>query len=439
MSWFHLFKEQQESNIHKFGRGVNTQLNPDEEALFLAASKAFEEGDVLSGYENFLLSLVNYSKFKSNKNILVERKEDALHFTLYQGLAIVYGVITQKSFKADALIVSSKNLHVAIKRRLIERNYQLTYAHFCQHDEAMSLKIYLDNTTMTPQKIFFPLREIALNADYEKEYLISEFGDINILEKQHVHELKPKELKIKYKHMQKWLEAVQNNLKRLPSNDNTGMINFSYLNLLFAIDYLILPRQKIGQELMQKITEYFNTDDERLQENRNSELQIYCEKLQNTSYEAFAPQLYNTINTFTPMERASHEEIVPFIEDALNKIRWYKHNRYTGIVPTIYTYIAFHLQYNYGLHPSLHALLHVIIEVNYADFFSELGYTPLYDETHERFDKRRIMKRIDEAIEPYSDKFRSLESFASELNFDSLEEFSHSFYFHLKHLNYTEV
>lgn len=439
MSWFHLFKEQQDSNIHKFGRGVNTQLNPEEERLFLDASKSFESGDILDGYEQFLHSLINYTKFKSNKNIIIERLDNQLNFTLYQGIALIKGEITKQSFKATSSIVDAKKLHVAIKRRLIERNYQLTYAHFYQHDESISLKVYLDNTTMTPQKIFFPLREIALNADYEKEYLTSEFGDIAILDNTHIQHLKPSETEVKYQYMQQWLKSSDDAIKRFPSNDTTGMINFTYLNLLFSIDYLILPRQKMGQELTQKISEYFNSDDERLQENRNAELQSFCETLEKISYEEFAPQLYTTTNTFTPMERASHEEILPFIEDALNKIRWYKHNRYQGIIPTIYSYIAFYLQYNYGLHPSLHAILHVIIEVHYSEFFKALGYTPLYNAQEEHFDKRRIIKRIDEAIEPYNEQFKSLESFSHELNFDSLEEFSHSFYLHLKHLNYAEI
>lgn len=439
MSWFHLFKEQQDSNIHKFGRGVNTQLNPDEETLFLNASKAFEEGDILSGYENFLHSLINYTKFKSNKNIVVTREEECLYFTLYQGIAIVKGTITKQTFEATSHIVSSTDLHVAIKRRFLERNYQLTYAHFYQSDKAISLKVYLDNTTMTPQKIFFPLREIALNADYEKEFLLSEFGDLALLETDHVSPLKPKELEVKFTYTQMWLNQVENSIKHFPSNDNTGMVSFTYLNLLFSIDYLILPHKKMGQDLMQKITEYFNSDDERLQENRNAELQMYCDKLKEMTFEEFSPQLYNTINTFTPMERASHEDILPFIEDALNKARWYRHNRYAGIIPTIYSYIAFYLQYNYGLHPSLHALLHVLIEVHYWKFFRDLGYAPLYNADQERFDKRRIIKRIDEAILPYQDKFKSLESFSGELNFTSLEEFSQSFYLHIKHLNYAEI
>jgi hypothetical protein len=95
--------------------------------------------------------------------------------------------------------------------------------------------------------------------------------------------------------------------------------------------------------------------------------------------------------------------------------------------------------YNFGLHPSYQALLHLLVEVNNSDFFASLGYKPLYHTQSKHFEKEAIIRAINDAIEPYQEEFSNLQPFGKELNYTTLEEFSHSFYLYLKNLNYTEL
>lgn len=438
--WFERFFHQlttEQPLPHHFGRNINAQINPGEQQLFTQALEAFREGRIIEGYEHYLRSLENFSGRDSNNNIIVEVNEDVLHFELCQGCAIVHGRVTDKIFEAYAVITTDALTDVAVKRHLLERNDVLTYVRYYTHNGKVLLKLYLDNTTMTPQKIFYPLRELALNADYEKEYLRYHYKQPSLTEVEHLEPIDDEELRIKYATMQEWISNCQRDIKELPANDNNTTVSFSALTLLFQIDYLLLPQKDMAQEIIEKVTSFFQ-EDERLVEQKNDELLNFIAKLQKLDLESFSNHFYKARYTFTPMERATIEELNQFVSASLEKVSWFKQQRYSYVVSTIYRYMALYMLYNFGVHPSYRALLHLLVEINSSHFFEALGYEPLYDEREHTFRKSTIVSRITDAIEPYQNEFTHLKSFGKELNYTTLEEFSHSFYLHLKNLDYSE-
>jgi hypothetical protein len=435
--WFHRWFGGDTPKPYQFGRGINAALHPDEFELYTQSMTAFEEGRILDAYEAFLNSLINFTGSRSNANLSVIRLEERLEFELLQGCVIVRGSVTDKVFKAHACIADASHTGVAVKRRLIERNYQLTYSRYYRHEETLSLKIYLDNSSMSPQKVFFPLRELALNGDYEKEFMAAEFGDTPLLELDHLRPIDEEEKRMKFRFMQEWIADCLDSIKHLPANDNAGMIAFTYLTLMMQIDYLIVPRKKLGREIMKEVGDYFREDEKGVDE-KNSRLRTFVEQLEATEYDTLTPQLYRVTLTFSPLERATHDDISGFIDDTLGKVRWYKSNRYPKIMMTIYRYIPLYLLFNYGMHPSLHGLLHLLVEIQHPGFFKAFGYAPLHDPESERFEKRTITRRVAECLNPYVEQFPQLSSFEEELNFTDLEKFSYSFLFQLKHLDYSE-
>jgi hypothetical protein len=437
--WFSRLFERHEPQQYQFGRGINASISPDEPELYNDSMTAFEEGKVLEAYEFFLLSLQNFKAGEPSGNIHITKSDEGqLHFELVQGSLIVKGSVSDKIFEAHALIADAERINVAIKRRLIERNYQLTYSRYYIHEGRVYLKIYLDNSAMSPQKIFFPLRELALNGDYEKEFIASEFDTTALLETQKIISIPEEEKRLKHRCLKEWVEACEESIKHLPTNDNAGMIAFTYMTLLMQVDYLIVPKRKIGREIMRSVNDYFN-DDEKSIEQKNTELETYIRELGEISYDVFAPQLYQLTLTFSPMDRASHDEVATFIDETFNKIRWYKSNRYPWVIMTIYRYIPLYLLYNYGLHPSLNGLLHILVQVHHAEYFAELGFDPLYDAEANRFEKRTILQRVSRCIKPYQEQFPGLEEFGNALNFTDLEKFSYSFLLQIKHLDYSEL
>ncbi len=438
MSWLNFFETKTQKK-HPFGRGINANISPNEEDLFNKSYEAFEHKDILNAYDYFFKSLENFTNKKSNHNITTLREdENKLLFTMFQGTAKITGYVTTDFFYAEAIIIKKEHTHVALKRYLLERNYQLTYAYYFTDETYIKLKLYHDNITMNPHKIFYPLREIALNADFDKEYLKYEFSNIELEDIEHLRVLPEEELKVKYNFLHTWIDQLLQKIETFPPNDNAGMQAFSYLTFLFKIDYLLVPKYEIYQKMSKKIQEYFSNETSTT-EAKNEELKEYILELRTMEFALFKEKFYEAKYTFNPTEKTAIEEINNFINESIIKIRWYKNNRYNQIIPTMYKYIAFYLLYNYGLHPVIKELLHTLVEIQNASFFKALHYQVLYDEESNNFSKKAIIAKIEETITPYQDRFKSLEPFGSKLNFSSLNEFSNSFYIQLKHLNFEEI
>ena len=291
---------------------------------------------------------------------------------------------------------------------------------------------------MSPQKIFFPIREIALNADFDKEHIKCEFPDISMQDIEHLEVIDEDELKLKYDSLHNWIDALEAKILTLPSNDNAGMQAFLHLNILLKVDYLLVPKYEIYQKISKKIQEYFNEENSSI-ESKNEELSRYIAKLKKMDFEEFRKKFYNAKYTFNPTEKTSFEEVNNFISESLTKIRWYKNNRYNLIIPTIYKYIAFYTLYNYGLNVVTRELIHTLVEVQNQGFFKQLDYPTLYDEEKEVFSKKAIINRIEDIIEPHQGRFKLLEPFGEELNFSSMNEFSNSFYLQIQNLNFEEI
>jgi hypothetical protein len=437
VSWFTFFKNKTRYK-HPFGRGINASIPKDEEDLFTKSYEAFREKKTLQAYEYFFLSQQNFSDDMPNENIVLKKENERLLFTIYQGTSIITGYVTPKHLYAETILAKCVHANVSLKRHILERNYNLTYCSYFSDKEYIKLKLYQDNITMTPQKVFFPLRELALNGDFDKEYIRSEFSDIPLEDIDHLLPLDPKELETKYAFLQKWIETFEFEVASFPTTDNAGMQAFAALTLLFKIDYLLVPKYDMFHNLNRKIQEYFSDENSAI-ETKNEELKEFIFELKELDFKKFSTKFFNAKYTFNPLDRTSQEEMNTFISESLLKIRWYKNNRHTQIIPTIYQYIALYMLYNYGLHPVIRSLLHMFVSIYNREFFSALEYPALYNGDDNSFAKRAIVSRIEEIITPYQSRFKSLKPFGGELNFTSLNEFSNSFYLQLKNLNFEEI
>jgi len=408
MSWLNFFQSKHDLK-HTFGRGINANISADEEELFIESAEAFENKDILNGYELFFKSLINYNDEESNENIILAREVDKLNFIIYQGSAKITGSITKEHLYAQAIIVKKKHANVALKRYILERNYQFTYSCYFSDEKHIIMKLYHDNTTMSPQKVFYPLRELALNADYDKEHIKSEFPDIILEDIEHIQRLDSKELELKYDFLHKWIDELEEKVLTLPSNDNASMQAFLHLNILFKVDYLLVPKCKMYQKMSKTIVEYFSEENLTI-ESKNEELKRYIQSLKDINFEEFSQNFYTAKYTFNPTEKTSQEEV-----------------------------ITFYTLFNYGLQPVLRELLHTLVEIQNPEFFEAFGYTPLYNIKNETFSKRAIISRIDDIIAPHKERYKSLESFSNELNFSSMNEFSNNFYLHIQNLNFEDI
>ena len=262
--------------------------------------------------------------------------------------------------------------------------------------------------------------------------------DIPIEDTDHLKPPNEAELKIKYDFLHAWIEELDTKTASLPSNDNAAMQSFLLLSLLFKIDYLLVPKYDIFHKSSKKVREYFGNENATV-EAKNEEIRLYIDELREMPFETFRENFYEAKYSFDPNEKTSHEEIEIFIAESLAKIRWYKNNRYNQVIPCMYQYIALYILYHYGLHAVLKRLLHTLVEIQNPDFFSTLGYVPLYNKESATFAKRAIISQIQDAILPHQNRIKLLQPFGDKLNFTSLNEFSNSFYLQLKNLDFEEI
>ena len=74
--------------------------------------------------------------------------------------------------------------------------------------------------------------------------------------------------------------------------------------------------------------------------------------------------------------------------------------------------------------------------VNYADYFTALGYSDLlYDPARNKFDKDEIVDSIKDIQQKWKDKYPSMNFNTQNLRFDNLVNFDHSFTVELENLN----
>ncbi|WP_457743614.1 hypothetical protein [Sulfurimonas sp.] len=437
MSWLNFFQTQP-SCFKSFGRGINAKLANNEEELFNKSYEFFEKKEILNAYKYFFDSLINYTNEHSNNNITYKRDDKTFKFMIYQGNAKIHGFSTKEKLYAEVTMVKKQNANVALKRYILERNYQFTYVNYCSDEQYIKLKLTLDNITMTPQKVFYPLRELALNADYDKEHMLSEFGQMELEDISHLQKVQNTELKVKYEFLHKWIDELNHMIQRLPSDDSLGMQSFLYLNLLFRIDYLIVPKYKIYQNLTKKLQEYFS-EQETLPEQKNAEIANYILTLEKLNFEEFSSNFYESKYTFSQIEKSTFEEFIHFIETTLVQLRWYKNNRHVQIIPTIYSYIALYSLYNYGLNPAIRKLLHLYLVVINSDYFQALQCPIYFENNNNKFFKSDIIFQIKEIVLEYKHQYKSLKAFGDELDFSSMNDFSNSYFSILKTLDFHEA
>jgi len=437
-SLFSLFKAQPSvHNEYHFGRFISYKKTTLQHEQYQESKKAFSEQRYIDGYEHYFNYLCFSNGDEELGNITYKRDETSLEFTLIQGSAVIKGDVTQRRLSAHANIAHTIKDNIAVMRRLLEKNYMYTYTTFFLEKETLKAKIYFDNISLSPQKVFFPLRELALNADKEKELLLDEFHDLDAVELDHIEAMDNhlKETKIRF--FREWIDKTQQKVALLPTQEQSGAIAFVWLTLLLRIDYYVTPRGKLGFDIYEAVQEYY-LDDNKLIEEKNDALQKAVEKFKELDSQKLSKSLYGVKQTFDIFNANPLEEIRAFIDETLGKVVWYKEHRYEEVIMSIYEYMGLYMLFNFGMNDCLRELVQLNVRLHNTDFNSALGLQSLY-KSEGKINRSRLAKKIHTILQSYSTRFPYLQDFSDALNFTSLEKFHHSYYNALKNLNFSEL
>lgn len=421
---------------YHFGRFISYKKNAQQQEQYQESKKAFTQQRHLDGYEHYFNYLRFYFSDEDSGNISYKRDDNSLQFTLIQGSAIIKGDITPRRLSAKVNIAHTIKDNIAVMRRLLEKNYMYTYSTFFLENERLRAKIYFDNVALSPQKIFFPLRELAINADKEKELLLDEFNDLEALELDHIEAMDTHLKETKLRFFREWIDRTEQKVALLPTQEQSGAIAFVWLSLLLRIDYYVTPRGKLGFDIYEAVQEYY-LDDSKLIEEKNDALRKAVEKLKELDSQKLSKSLYFVKQTFDIFTANGLDEIRGFIEETLGKVIWYKEHRYEEVIMSIYEYLGLYMLYNFGMNDCLRELVQLNVRLHNTDFNSALGIKSLYK--NNKIDRSHLNRKIQTILESYSKRYPHLEDFSPFLNFESDEKFHHSYFNALKNLNFSEL
>ena len=125
------------------------------------------------------------------------------------------------------------------------------------------------------------------------------------------------------------------------------------------------------------------------------------------------------------------------IAGANTNMIWYKDNNYPIIARQICEYGISYCQYSYSLPRPMSELFLLIMKVNYADYFTSLGFgEEYYDDQKNKFAESGIIDKINSIQQGWRKKYPQLNFKTQQLRFDSLLSFNHSFTSELELLNF---
>lgn len=409
----------------RFGRYSDNNKSYKKTQSWYIAEDRFKE----DAYTEAFAAFFDYISDESEGNVTFRPDGKSFTFELIQGSTKVHGECDGEHLVARAPVAVMEKPSNAVMRRLLELNFSLYYSRSAM-DEQHTLYMIFDTSVpmASPNKMYYGLREVAKFADHHDDLLIADFAALKPTDIEHVQPLSEHEIDVKYKYFRKWIQDTLNRSSELNPDSFSGAIAYSFLTLLYRIDFLIVPEAKLLADLEQVSSYYWNKKDETPIVERNAMLREGIRKLLEITREQFGAGVYRSRATFAitpvpPMDKAKEN-----VQSANKDAQWYVDNKYPDLALVLNEYGMVYNQFSYSMPALLTDLTAIYMAVMHADFFRELGMKqPFYNPETKTFDKPLIQQAIDAAIARWPEKYLSLKWDHNRINYSSLWEFGQSF------------
>lgn len=420
-------------NIHKkqtpptsaisVGRYSDNNKTVQQLASWTHSENLFKEKKFLESIEHFFKYLAD----EAENNVLYQKTPTGFTFEIYQGSKIIRGVGENLHMYARTSLAKMAAPSVPVMRRLLEQNYLLYYSRFSLNDTKLIMQFDSEIATASANKLYYALRELCITADKQDDLLIDDFDLLQISDTEHIQEIPVEIKKIKFSFLHLWLDEVLKKSEDLDKEKFSGAISFLILSLIFRIDYLITPEGALMNQLEKIQAIYFKKDNVSAFE-KNRLMLEELKKLKLISEEDFNKSLFKSKSTFSIRPPKPQHLIREAIEGANKNISWYRDNKHPDIGKIVAEYGIAFCNYSFSLPKPLTDLCKIFMEINYADYFLQLGSSTLYYNIHtQRFKSEKIEEDIQQIIKVWSVKYPKLNFASNKLNYENLMEFNVSF------------
>jgi hypothetical protein len=415
-----------------FGRYSDNNKSVEKTSRWGEADNLYKE----KKYQESIDAFFDYLRDDAADNVILQRNGTDFKFQLYQGSKIVRGTGNGDHLQAEVSLTKMPQPSVPVMRRLLEQNFTLYYSRYSLDGDRLCMRFDSDIETANPNKLYYALKELATKADKQDDQLVQDFSSLQPLDTDHVQQIPEAEKETKFAFMQKWISETLQYIQTLDADKFSGGISYLLLTLSFRIDYLICPEGSLRTELEKIPILYFVKDEKPAQEKNAAMIEAF-QKLQASPKETFFKNLFRSKSSFATVAPQVHKTIADSINAANVNMAWYRDNNYTWIGRQICEYGISFCQYSYSLPKPLSELFLILMKVNYAAYFTSLGFADgYYDDEKNKFDDKAIIEKINSIQDYWRKKYPLLAFNTHYLKFDNLLNFNHSFTTELELLNF---
>jgi hypothetical protein len=409
-----------------FGRFTDSYKTPEQYAAWDKSLLYFEQDDYLDSFKEFF----KYLRDERRDNVRWREENGVIYFELFQGSKKIHGQANARKFIAEAKVAATTELNIAFMRRLIEQNFELKYGRFAL-DEDNDITILFDTYTLdgSPYKLYFALKEIAVNADKMDDLLIEEFPSLKPVASHHIEEVPEKVKQVKYDFIQKEIKEVLEEIDngKLREDQYPGAIAYLLLDLCYKLDYLISSEGYMMEVLERIHRKYFENDGNPVTQ-KNQVMRKELERLMERPRDAFFKEMYRVNATFGITTPVSHDKVVSFIDGELQHMPWYKDNGHSRIALSIPGYIVGYCLFNYAVPMPVQELFHIYLQIMEPEFFRAMDISvPFLPDTGFKVKKKALKKAFSTIEKKYNADFPELELSTTGLELDDPCEFAFTY------------
>ena len=395
------------------------------------ADTLYKEKKYVESFDAFF----SYLRDDATGNVVYERNGAEGRFEIFQGSKIVRGQFNQDLLEAEVTLARMPQPSVPVMRRLLEMNFNLYYSRFALDKERLCMLFDSDIETSSPSKLYYGLKELATKADKHDDLLVQDFASLESIDNDHIVSLPQKEKEIKYSYLQSWIRKTLDTIATLDADKFSGGIAYLLLSLIYRIDYLVAPEGRLLNDLEMIGSIYFKKDERPVVE-KNRDMAEEFRKILTRPVEEIYSCLFRSRYTFSIVSPQQYKTVADSIHNSNLNVAWYRDNNYPYIAAQIAEYGIAYCQYSYSLPKVITDYYHLLMQVNYPDYFSDLGFTSrLYDPVRMKFEEDEIIDRVNAIQGRWKEKYPLLKFRASNIRFDSLVAFNYSFTTELETLN----
>ena len=420
----------------KFGRYTDTYKQKEQYVAWEAALDKFDEQDYLGSYN----ALFRYLRDEREDNVRWIEEDGTIKYEILQGSKRVTGTANAQRFTAEARIVYANNLGVAVMRRLVEANYFLEYSRYgLDNDNNLVIKFDSSSLDASPYKLYYALKEVAVNADKQDDLLLDEFsGLLKPIDMGTKVDISDAEKNVKYDFIVQKIQSVLTYIdsKKLDSDKYPGGISYLLLDAAFRIDYLTSPEGFLMDTVERMHRSYFSAE-EKSMVLKNIGLRKDLEKVLTRPKSLIFNELYATTSSFGVLTPKEHDALVSLIDGELPNMDWYEANKHEAVALAISGYIVGFALFSYALPKPERALLAFYYTVFEPSFFAALGFTPQYlNKETGVFDQKAIKNAVREIVEKELAVYSKLAPDYTILDFKTPVKFARSYLLMLKKLDF---